>query len=338
MRPIRYVKCDTTRQAVHAVESTPGAIFFAGGTTLIDLMKLDVMTPQTLVDIRKLPFLDIQMDEKGVHIGANVSNSQLAWDPLICQRYPALSEAILSGATTQLRNMATAAGNIMQRTRCSYFRDVYSSCNKRDPGSGCSAINGINRGHAILGTSKSCIAMYPSDMCTALVIFDANVRIQKRDGSIRRIPLNDFHLLPGDTPNRETVLKHGELITHVDLPHSPFARNSHYLKVRDRASYEFALASAAVAIDLDGNTIRSARIALGGVATKPWRCFDAENELSGRAPTQESFNTTAELALAGANPQKGNKFKIELAKHTLITCLGEVVERIRSLPAERAIA
>jgi xanthine dehydrogenase YagS FAD-binding subunit len=327
MNPFQYMEETTSETAAHAVSGTPGAVFFAGGTTLVDLMKIDVLTPDTLVDVTRLPLGTIEFDERGVHIGANVRNSELAWHPTIRERYPVLSEAILSGATTQIRNMATTAGNIMQRTRCPYFRDVHAACNKARPGSGCDAIEGFNRGHAILGTSAHCIAMNPSDMCTALAILDAVVRTQRPNGSTRAIPFNEFHLLPGDTPERETVLEHGELITHVDLPDLPLARRSHYLKVRDRASYEFALTSAAVALDLDGGRIRTARVALGGVATKPWRCPEAEQVLEEQPATIDRFRAAAEAALAGAKAQRFNGFKIELAKRTLVRALTTVAAR-----------
>lgn len=327
MRPFRYVEGGTPGAAVQEVSGTPGALFYAGGTTLVDLMKIDVMTPAELVDINRLPFSSIEVDAAGVHVGANVRNSELAWHPVIRERYPVLTEAILSGATTQIRNMATTAGNLLQRTRCPYFRDVHARCHKRVPGSGCDALDGVNRMHAILGTSQRCIAVYPSDMAAALAILEAVVHTEKPDGSSRDIPFLDFHLLPGDTPERETVLEQGELITRVDLPNLPFARRSHYLKVRDRASYEFALASAAVALDLDGDTLRAARIALGGVATKPWRCPDAEEWLAGRAATAESFIAAAEIALAGSVPQRDNAFKIDLAKQTLVQALLQVTAR-----------
>jgi xanthine dehydrogenase YagS FAD-binding subunit len=327
MNPFQYVQETTAETATRTVSRAPGAVFFAGGTTLVDLMKIDVLTPDTLVDITRLPLDAIQFDQRGVHIGANVSNSELAWHPAIRERYPVLSEAILSGATTQIRNMATTAGNMMQRTRCSYFRDIHAACNKARPGSGCDAIEGFNRGHAILGTSAHCIAMHPSDMCTALAILDAVVRTQKPDGSTRAIPFNEFHLLPGDTPQRETVLEHGELITQVDLPDLPLARRSHYLKVRDRASYEFALTSAAVALGFDRGKIRSARVALGGVATKPWRCREAEQALAGQPPTIDTFRTAAEAALVGAVPQRQNAFKVELAKRTLVRALTDLSAR-----------
>lgn len=327
MNPFRYVQETTADAAVRAVSGAPGAVFFAGGTTLIDLMKIDVVRPDTLVDIRRLPLGAIEVDKMGVHIGANVSNSELAWHPVIRERYPVLAEALLAGASQQLRNMATMAGNIMQRTRCPYFRDVHAACNKRQPGSGCAALEGYNRGHAVLGGSERCIATHPSDLCVALAILDAVVRTQKPGGSTRRIPFNDFHLLPGDTPEHETALAHGELITHVDVSDLPLARRSHYLKVRDRTSYEFALASAAVALDIDTGVIRAARVALGGVATKPWRSAEAEQALVGRHPIAEVFHDAATVALAEAVPRRHNAFKIELAKRTLVHALSTVAAR-----------
>jgi xanthine dehydrogenase YagS FAD-binding subunit len=247
-----------------------------------------------------------------------VTNSQLAWHPVVRDRYPVLAEAILSGATTQIRNMATVAGNILQRTRCSYFRDVHASCNRRQPGSGCDALDGFNRGHAVLGVSDRCIATHPSDMCVAMVVLDAEVHTVRTDGTTRSIPLVEFHKAPGDTPHIEVELAHGELITHVVIPHLAAARRSHYLKVRDRASYEFALASVAVVLDLDGDTIRAARLGLGGVATKPWRAIEAEQILMGRKATDDAFRDAAEIALAGAVARDHNHFKIELAKRTIV--------------------
>jgi xanthine dehydrogenase YagS FAD-binding subunit len=323
MKMFTYHEATSPRAAALAVVHEPGAMFFAGGTTLVDLMKIDVLTPQTLVGVHRLAFTDIELrDDGGVSIGANVTNSQLAWHPMIRERYPVLAEAILSGATTQLRNMATVAGNIMQRTRCSYFRDVHAACNRRQPHAGCDAIDGFNRGHAILGTSDHCIATHPSDMCVALIILDAVVHTIKADGATRAIPFAGVHRVPGDTPHIETVLEHGELITHVTLPAMPMARRSRYLKVRDRASYEFALTSAAVALDLDGDVIRTARLGLGGVATKPWRCVEAEAVLAGRRATDESFRAAADAALAGAIGREHNHFKIELARRTLVRTLG----------------
>jgi xanthine dehydrogenase YagS FAD-binding subunit len=281
-------------------------------------MKIEVLTPDTLIYVGQLGLAEIEVSDEGVRIGANVRNSQLAWHPVIRERFPVLAEALLSGATTQLRSMATVAGNIMQRTRCAYFRDVHAACNRRRRGSGCDALLGFYRGHAVLGTSESCIATHPSDMCVAMVILDAVIHTIKNDGTTRAIPFRDFHRTPGDTPDVETNLEHGELITHVVLPSQSIARRSHYLKVRDRVSYEFALASAAVALDLDGRTIRSARLGLGGVATKPWRCVEAEQVLAGQPATEATFQHAADAALAIAIGREHNRFKIELAKRTIV--------------------
>ncbi len=327
MHLFSYIEGASAESAIKTVSDNPQAAFFAGGTTLIDLMKLDVMTPEALVDINRLPFSSVEVDAAGITIGANVRNSDLAFHRAIRERFPVLSEALLAGASAQLRNMATTGGNIMQRTRCSYFRDIHSNCNKRNPGSGCDALTGVHRGHAILGTSAQCIATNPSDMCVALVMLDARVHTRRRDGSQRDIPFEDFHLLPGDTPDRETVLERGELITHVYLPDLPMARRSHYLKVRDRASYEFALASAAVSLELNGETISQARVALGGIATKPWRSHEAEAALLGRRAVRESFLAAAGAALANAQPRKDNAFKVELAKRTLVFALEELLAR-----------
>jgi len=304
--------------AARAVAARPDAMFLAGGTTLVDLMKVDVLTPVSVVDVRRLGLSSIDVSDHAIVVGAAVTNSQLAWHPVVRDRYPVLSEAILSGATTQIRNMATVAGNILQRTRCPYFRDVHASCNRRQPGSGCEALDGFNRGHAVLGVSDHCIATHPSDMCVAMTVLDADIRTLRPDGTTRSIPFRDFHRAPGDTPHIEVALEHGELITHVVLPDLPAARRSHYLKVRDRASYEFSLASAAVVLDLDGDTIRSARLGLGGVATKPWRAIEAERMLTGRKASEETFRDAAEIALTGAVACEHNRFKIELAKRTIV--------------------
>ena len=327
MHAFSFVETDSAEAAVTAVAGDARAVFFAGGTTLIDLMKLDVMTPAKLVNISRLPVSSIQADADGITIGANVRNSDLAHDPLIRQRFPVLSEALLAGASGQLRNMATTAGNLMQRTRCAYFRDVNAKCNKRQPGSGCDALTGFNRGHAVLGTSEHCIATHPSDMCVALMILDAIVKTQRREGSTRSIPLSKFYVLPGETPERETVLDHGELITHIYLPNLPMAQHSHYLKVRDRASYEFALASAAVALEISGERIVHARVALGGVATIPWRSREAEAALEDRPAVHESFVAAAEAAMADAKPREHNRFKVELAKRTIVFALEELMRR-----------
>jgi xanthine dehydrogenase YagS FAD-binding subunit len=263
------------------------------------------------------------LPDGGLRIGALVRNSDLAWSTVVKERYPVLSEALLAGASGQIRNMASVGGNLMQRTRCYYFRDTAMPCNKREPGSGCSAIEGHNRIHAVLGTSNQCIATSPGDMPVALVALDATVRVSGPQGE-RTIPLVDFHLLPGAHPERETVLRQGEMITAVDVPALPWARRSHYRKVRDRASYAFALASAAVALDLDGTRIRNARVALGGVGTKPWRSPEAERALVGQPATPAAFRAAAEEALRGAKGYQENAFKIELAKRTLVRALTTV--------------
>jgi xanthine dehydrogenase YagS FAD-binding subunit len=299
-------------------------MFLAGGTTLVDLMKVDVLTPDTVVDIGRASPSTIEVTNEAISIGAAVTNSQLAWHPAVRDRFPALSEAILSGATTQIRNMATVAGNILQRTRCPYFRDVHSSCNRRQPGSGCDALDGFTRGHAVLGVSEHCIATHPSDMCVALMILDVDIHTLRADGSRRSIPFSKFHLAPGDTPHVEVALEHAELITHIVIPNLPAARRSHYLKVRDRASYEFALAAAAVMLDLDGQIIRAARLGLGGVATTPWRALEAEHFLTGRTATADSFRDAAEIALNAAVARQDNQFKIELAKRTIVRAFESV--------------
>jgi len=318
MNAFAFERAAAAVDAARAVAARPGALFLAGGTTLVDLMKVDVLTPDTVVDVRHLGLSNIDVSDDAIAVGAAVTNSQLAWHPVVRDRYPVLAEAILSGATTQIRNMATVAGNILQRTRCPYFRDVHASCNRRQPGSGCDALDGFNRGHAVLGVSDHCIATHPSDMCVAMVILDADVYTVRPDGTTRSIPFRQFHLTPADTPHVEVALEHGELITHIILPHLPAARRSHYLKVRDRASYEFALASAAVILDLDGRTIRAARLGLGGIATKPWRATEAEHLLAGRPATDDTFRDAAEVALAGAGAREHSHFKIELAKRTIV--------------------
>ena len=318
MNAFTFERLSRPTDAASAVAARPGAMFLAGGTTLVDLMKVDVLTPDTVVDVRHLGLSSIDVSDHAITVGAAVTNSQLAWHPAVRDRFPVLSQAILSGATTQIRNMATVAGNILQRTRCSYFRDVHASCNRRQPGSGCDALDGFNRGHAVLGVSDHCIATHPSDMCVAMAVLDAEVHTVRADGTTRSIPFGEFHKAPGDTPHVEVALAHGELITHVVIPHLAAARRSHYLKVRDRASYEFALASAAVVLDLDGDTIRGARLGLGGVATKPWRAVEAEHILMGRKATDDAFRDAAEIALAGAVAREHNHFKIELAKRTIV--------------------
>src|SRR5213595_3664426 len=295
--------------------------FIAGGTTLIDLMKLNVETPQKVVDVTHLPFGKIEtLADGGLKIGAMVRNSELAYHPVVRKDYAVLSEAILSGASPQLRNMATTAGNLLQRTRCMYFRDTAMPCNKREPGTGCPAITGANRMLAVLGTSEHCIASNPSDMCVAMAALEVTVYVQGPKG-VRAIPFGDFHLLPGNTPHHETVLEPGDLITHVTLP-APIKGSKHvYLKLRDRASYEFALASAAVVISITGQNVTRARIALGGVGTKPWRSQEAEAVLVGQPANGANFRRAAEAALRDAKPQSENGFKVELAKRCLTHAL-----------------
>jgi xanthine dehydrogenase YagS FAD-binding subunit len=295
--------------------------FVAGGTTLIDLMKLNVETPSRLIDVNRLPLDKIETTpDGGLKIGATVRNSDLAHHPVVQRDYAALSQAILSGASAQLRNMATTAGNLLQRTRCMYFRDTAMPCNKREPGTGCPAITGSNRTLAILGTSEHCIATNPSDMCVAMVALEATIHVQGSKGS-RAIPIGNFHLLPGSTPNRETVLEPGDLITHVTLPRPIAGSKQVYLKLRDRASYEFALASAAIVITIAGGKVTRARIALGGVGTKPWRSPEAEAALIGKSADAVNFRKAAEAAMRDAKPQSENGFKIELAKRCLAHAL-----------------
>jgi xanthine dehydrogenase YagS FAD-binding subunit len=295
--------------------------FLAGGTTLIDLMKLNVETPERLLDINRLPFDKIEeLPNGGLKIGATARNSDLAHHPTVQRDYAVLSRAILDGATAQLRNMATTAGNLLQRTRCMYFRDTAMPCNKREPGTGCPAITGSNRALAVLGTSEHCIATNPSDMCVAMAALEATIHVQGTKGS-REIAFGDFHVLPGNTPHRETVLEPGDLITHVTLPPPRSGSKQVYLKLRDRASYEFALASAAVVINVAGGNVTYARIALGGVGTKPWRSHEAETVLTGKPANTANFRNAAEAALRGAKGQSENGFKIELAKRCLVHAL-----------------
>ncbi len=308
--------------------------FVAGGTTLIDLMKLGVETPAHVIDINALgarnPSLTMVSDLPGggVRLGALARMSDVAWNPSVRDRFPVVSQALLLAASGQLRNMASMGGNVLQRTRCPYFRDVTTPCNKREPGSGCSAIGGYNREEAILGTSEHCIATYPGDLAVALVALDAmlHVRGPGANGQLadRTIPFVTFHVVPDSHPEVETVLRPGELITAIDIPALPFSKRSLYLKVRDRASYAFALASAAVALDVQGGTVRGARVALGGVGTKPWRSHEAEQVLIGKPATPASYSAAADAALKGAVPHKYNAFKVGLAKRTLVRALTEV--------------
>lgn len=323
MQAFQYEKVVDIGRAVNAA-SAPHAKFVAGGTTLIDLMKLNVERPTMLVDINPLALDKVEkLPDGGLKIGAMVRNSDMAHDAEVQKQYAVLSEALLSGASPQLRNMATTGGNLLQRTRCYYFRDTSYACNKREPGSGCSAIDGHNRIHAVLGTSEHCIATHPSDMAVAMMALEATVHIRGPQGE-RAVPLNQFYFLPGSTPNRENVLTAGELITHVTLPPLAPGTRSHYLKRRDRASYEFALASAAVVLQAEGTRIRRIRIAMGGIGTKPWRSPEAEKALEGREASEQNFRAAAEAALRGAKPLHDNAFKVELAKRTLTRALKTV--------------
>jgi xanthine dehydrogenase YagS FAD-binding subunit len=323
MEPFAYLKPGSLPAAV-----TDGArerhAFIAGGTTLVDLLRLGVMRPAAIVDVTQLPLAEIaETPAGGLAIGALVKNADLAADRRIAARYAVVAEALLSGASPQVRNAATTGGNLLQRTRCPYFRDpAVGACNKRAPGSGCAALGGFNRSHAVLGTSPHCIATHPSDLCVALAALDAKVLVTGAAGA-RTVPMTELHVAPGDHPEREHVLAAGELITGVELP--PFAGRSRYVKVRDRASFAFALASAAVTVELDGGTLRAVRIALGGVATKPWRATAAERALAGQRPGRAVFERAAGLALEGAKAQPTNEFKIELARRTIVRALEEVV-------------
>jgi xanthine dehydrogenase YagS FAD-binding subunit len=321
MHSLLYERAANVDDALRLAQQ-PGVKFIGGGTNLLDLIKGGVEQPARLVDINRLALAEIaELPDGGVRIGALARNSDTADHPLIRQRYPLLTQALLAGASPQLRNMATVGGNLMQRTRCYYFYDTgFEMCNKRTPGSGCAARDGFNRIHAILGASEQCIAVNPSDMSVALAALDAVVRVRGPQGE-RRIAFADFHRLPGDTPQQDTDLGAGELITAVDLPLSPFAEHAHYLKVRDRASYAFALVSVAVALDLRGGTVRNARIVLGGVAHKPWRSIDAENALIGKPLDAASLQNAGAVALHGARPYRDNAFKVELARRTLIRAL-----------------
>jgi xanthine dehydrogenase YagS FAD-binding subunit len=326
MTPFEYQRAADAASAVALVAGRPGAAFLGGGTNLVDHMKLGVAGPDLLVDVTRLPFDRVEaLPGGGVRIGAAVRNSDLAAHPLIRTRYPVLSAALLAGASGQLRNLATTGGNLLQRTRCVYFQDVTTPCNKRQPGSGCAAIGGFTRDHAILGASPHCVAVHPSDMAVAMAALDATVMVLGRDGE-RRIPLTDFYRLPADAPQQDTVLAHGELITAVELPELSFAARSAYRKVRDRASYAFALVSVAAALDLADGVIREARIALGGIAHKPWRARRAEAALRGRPAAIDSFRRAAEAELADAQPLRHNAFKVPMARNTMIAVLRDLVK------------
>jgi len=321
MNPFTYSRPTNVSEAVNL--SGAATRFIAGGTNLLDLMKENLTRPEHLIDITGLPLNEVtETAEGGLMIGALVSNADLAWHPLIEQRYPLLSQAVLAGASPQLRNMASTGGNLLQRTRCYYFYDATVPCNKREPGSGCPARDGLNRIHAILGASDECVATHPSDMCVALAALEAVVHVEGRAGQ-RRIEFADFHRLPGDAPQRDNQLADDELITAVELPPPGFAGQGNYLKIRDRASYAFALISVAAALDLDGDVIRGARLALGGVAHKPWRDKAAEQLLVGKPVSRNSFAAAADALLADAQPLEHNAFKVKLARRAIIRALSD---------------
>ncbi|WP_263384325.1 FAD binding domain-containing protein [Granulicella arctica] len=337
MNPFAYQRATAPDAAIHAV-TAPGAKFLGGGTNLIDLMKDEVEHPSLLIDITHLDLAQVAATPTGgLLIGALVRNSDLANHELVKTNYPLLSEALLSGASPQLRNMATTGGNLLQRTRCYYFTDVaFPACNKRKPGSGCAAINGFNRIHAILGQSdhgatspETCIATNPSDMNVAMAALGATVHVQGPKGK-RSIPFADFHRLPGNTPQLDTNLKPDELILSVELPPAKFAKNSHYLKARDRNSYAFALVSVAAGLEMNGSTIKSAGLALGGVAHKPWRSIEAEKSLTGATPGPEAFKKVADIALTGAKGYEHNAFKVELAKQSIIRALTVAAQGVQA--------
>jgi len=328
MRPLSYTRATDTDQAISAASADARSAYLAGGTTEVDLIRLNVRRPTMLVDINALPLVGIDdLPGGGLRIGAMERMSDVAVAPSVTQRFPMIERALLLGASAQLRNMASMGGNLCQGVRCSYFRDGLSPCNKREPGSGCSAVDGLNRGHAILGTSDHCIATHPSDLAVALVALDAVVHTRGPSGE-RAIAIDDFFLLPGDTPDKEHPLDHGELIVTIEVPPTPVAKRSIYLKFRDRESYEFALVSVGAAMRVEDGAIAETRLALGGVGTKPWRARLAEQSLIGRAPTRETFEAAARAELAAAVPRKYNAFKIELARRAIVRGLTTVLEGI----------
>jgi xanthine dehydrogenase YagS FAD-binding subunit len=334
----QYSRANSPAEALHLIADSPGAKFIAGGTNLVDLMKMDVERPTKLIDISRLPLDKVENTAVGgLRIGALVRNSDLAYHPLVEQRYPVLSSALLAGASQQLRNMASVGGNMLQRTRCAYFYDVATPCNKREPDSGCSAIGGLNRMNAILGASDSCIAVHPSDMCVALAVLEAKIHVMGSGGE-RVIAFADFHRLPEDMPERDNNLKADELVTEIELPPRGFATNYTYLKIRDRLSYAFALVSVAVGLELDGGRVKEARFALGGVAHKPWRNGEAEALLRGRPADERTFNEAADLVLREARGFEHNTFKIELARRTLVRALSQAARSAPQSQSNKKIA
>ncbi|MEJ7738274.1 MAG: xanthine dehydrogenase family protein subunit M [Chitinophagaceae bacterium] len=330
MRPFKFSPTNDINSAAQMLMANTNAKFLAGGTNILDLMKEDVERPDELVDITRLKFTQIKpisegTNKGGISIGGLSKNSDTANDPEIRQNFPLLTQAILAGASAQIRNMATNGGNLNQRTRCSYFYDTAMPCNKREPGTGCGAREGINRMHAVFGWSEDCVAVNPSDMCVALVALDAVVKVQGADGKERSIPFADYHRLPGDTPQKDNNLAQGELITAIEIPKNNFSGKSYYLKVRDRASYAFALVSVAAALEMDGNQIKGARIAMGGVAHKPWRAMEAEKFLTGKSANEANFKQAAENEMQNAKPLEHNKFKVELGRRAIVRALTQAM-------------
>ena len=315
-----YTQVSTPKAAIDAIRKDTTAQWIAGGTNLIDLMKRGIMNPEKLVDINRLPLKKIEKENNYLRIGALALNSQVAEDKLVLEKQPLLAQALQAGASAQLRNMATVGGNMMQRTRCYYFYDTALPCNKREPGSGCSALEGFNRMHAIFGFSDKCIAVHPSDMSVALTALDATVLVSGPKGE-RRLPFTEFHRLPGDRPEIDTNLERGELILAVDIPDGPFTENVHYLKVRERASFAFALVSVAAALSLDNNIIQDARLAMGGVAHKPWRLTEAETALIDKPATEATFKLAAEIAMRGAKAFEHNAYKLKLGPNSIVQAL-----------------
>ncbi len=321
MRPFKYERANDASTATKTVSGNTSAKFLAGGTNLLDLMKEDVERPNTLVDITRLSFAQIRNANGGVSLGALAKNTETANHPIVRQNFPLLTMAILAGASGQIRNMATNGGNLLQRTRCSYFYDTAMPCNKREPNSGCGALEGINRMHAIFGWSEKCVAVYPSDMAIALAALDATVKVQDASGKERTINFTDFHRLPENAPEKDTNLMNGELVTSIEIPKNNFAGKSYYLKVRDRASYAFALLSVAAALEMDGNKIKTVRVAMGGVAHKPWRAIETEKMLVGKEATEANFKLAADAEMKNAKPLEHNKFKVELGRRAIVRAL-----------------
>ncbi|MBS1796357.1 MAG: xanthine dehydrogenase family protein subunit M [Acidobacteria bacterium] len=322
MRPFKFTKAKDEADAVRLVSANRDAQYIAGGTNIVDLMKEDVRRPNELIDISGLKLTRIKTIPSGLSIGALATNTDTANHPLVRQQFPLLSQAILAGASAQIRNMATNGGNLMQQVRCWYFYDVAVACNRREPGSGCSALGGLNRRYAIFGWSESCVAVNPSDMAVALAALDAVVNVTETSGTTGYgIPITEFHKLPGDAPHRDKALEPGELITSIELPRNNFAANSYYLKVGERTSYSFALVSVAAALELAGGRIKQARVALGGVANKPWRAYDAEKMLVGKTPSREAFEAAAAEEMKKAQPLEHNEYKVELGRRAITLAL-----------------